>query len=76
VFDGVPGYQQAAALEQAVSDLVSDEEVEIEEFEQGQLVLTVTVSDLSALAEQLVAASPASIALDDVSDDHATFRYM
>jgi hypothetical protein len=75
VFDGVPGYQQAAALEQAVSDLVPDEEVEIEEFEQGQLVLTVTVSNLSALAEQLVAASPASIVLDSANGDRATFRY-
>ena len=71
----MPGYQQAAALEQTVSDLVPDEEVEIEEFEQGQLVLTVTVTDLSALAEQLVSASPASIALDSANGDRATFRY-
>jgi hypothetical protein len=76
IFDGVPGYQQAAVLEQAVSDLMPHEEVDIEEFEQGQLVLTVTVSDLPALAEQLVAASPASLALEGVSGDSATFRYV
>ena len=59
-----------------MSDLISDEEVEIEEFEQGQLILAVTTSDLAALAEHLVAASPASIALDDVTGDRATFRYV
>jgi len=76
IFHGVPGYQQAMALDQAVSDLVPDEAVEIDEFEQGRLVLTVIVTDLTALAWQLVAASPASITLDGTDGDRATFRYL
>ena len=40
VFDGVPGYQQASALEMAVGDLLPDGEVDIVEFERGQLILS------------------------------------
>jgi hypothetical protein len=74
VFDGVPGYQQASALERAIDDLVPDGEVDIVDFERGQLVLNVQVADLEALAEQLVATSPASLALEGVDGDRATFH--
>jgi hypothetical protein len=74
VFDGVPGYQQASALERAVNDLLPGEEVDIVDFEQGQLVLNVQATDLGALADRLVAASSASIELEGVAGDRATFR--
>jgi hypothetical protein len=74
VFDGVPGYQQASALERAIDDLVPDGEVDIVDFEHGQLVLSVQVADLEALANQLVAASPASLELESVDGDRATFH--
>jgi len=74
VFDGVPGYQQASALERAIDDLVPDGEVDIVDFERGQLVLNVQVADLEALATQLVATSPASLELEGVDGDRATFH--
>jgi hypothetical protein len=74
VFDGVPGYQQASALERALADLLPDGEVDIVEFERGQLVLSAQATDLEALADHLVAGSPASLELEGVSDDRATFR--
>ena len=74
VFDGVPGYQQASALERAIDDLVPDGEVDIVDFERGQLVLNVQVADLEALAHQLVATSPASLELESVDGDRATFH--
>lgn len=76
VISGVPGYQQAMALERAVSDLASGGDVEIEEFEHGRLVLTVVVADLTVLATQLVTASPASLVFDGTTGDRATFRYV
>jgi hypothetical protein len=74
IFDGVPGYQQASALERALNDLLPDEDVDIVEFERGQLILSVQATDLDALARQLVATSPASLELDTVAGDRATFR--
>jgi hypothetical protein len=74
VFEGVPGYQQASALEMAVGDLLPDGDVDIVEFEHGQLVLSATAADLDAVAEQLVASMPASLQLADVSGDRATFH--
>jgi hypothetical protein len=74
VFDAVPGYQQASAVERALNDLLPDEDVDIVEFERGQLILSVQATDLHALALQLVAASPASLELDAVAGDRATFR--
>lgn len=74
VFDGVPGYQQASALERAIDDLVPDGEVDIVDFERGQLVLNVQVADLEALADQLVATSPASLQLESIDGDRATFH--
>ncbi|MCC7372164.1 MAG: hypothetical protein IT306_27365 [Chloroflexi bacterium] len=75
VFDGVPGYQQASALERAVDDLVPDGEVDILDFERGQLVLNVQATDLDALAEQLVATSTAVLLeLESVEADRATFH--
>ena len=74
VFEGVPGYQQALALERAVSDVLPDEEIDILQFERGQLVLGLQATDLGRLADQLVAGSPASLALDAVDGDRATFR--
>jgi cell division septum initiation protein DivIVA len=74
VFDGVPGYQQASVLERAVNDLLPGEDVDIVDFEQGQLVLNVKATDLAALADQLVAALSASLELEGVAGDRATFR--
>jgi len=74
IFEGVPGYQQAAAVEQAVNDLVPDGDLDIEEFEQGTLVLNVTIADLPSLAEKLAASSP-TIELKSTADDRAMFRY-
>lgn len=74
VFDGVPGYQQASALEMAVGDLLPDVEVDIVEFEQGQLILSAETDDLDALARQLVASMPASLQLSAVTGDRATFH--
>ena len=74
IFSGVPGYQQAAAVEQAVNDLVPDGDLDIEEFEQGTLVLNVTIADLPSLAKKLAASSP-TIELESTADDRAMFRY-
>jgi cell division septum initiation protein DivIVA len=74
VFDGVPGYQQASALEMAVGDLLPDVEVDIVEFERGQLVLSAETGDLDTLAQQLVVSMPASLRLTTVSGDRATFH--
>jgi hypothetical protein len=74
VFDGVPGYQQASALEMAVGDLLPDCEVDIVEFEKGQLILSAETTDLEMLAEQLVASMPASLQLTGVTGDRATFH--
>jgi hypothetical protein len=74
VFDGVPGYQQASALEMAVGDLLPDGDVDIVEFERGQLVLSAQAADLDGLAGQLVASMPASLQLSAVAGDRATFR--
>lgn len=74
VFDSVPGYQHASALERAVSDLVPDEDVDIVEFEHGQLILSVAAADLAGLARRLVASSAATLELDAVDGDRATFR--
>jgi hypothetical protein len=76
VFDGVPGYQQASALERAVNDLLPDEEIDILQFDRGQLVLGLQAADLGRLADQLVAGSPASLELEAVAGDRATFRCM
>jgi hypothetical protein len=74
LFDGVPGYQQASALERAVNDLLPNEEIDILRFERGQLVLGLQAADLQRLAEQLVAGSPASLELHAVAADQARFR--
>lgn len=74
VFDGVPGYQQASALERAVNDLLPDEEIDILQFDRGQLVLGLQAADLVRLADQLVAGSPASLELEAVAGNRATFR--
>jgi cell division septum initiation protein DivIVA len=75
VFDNVPGYQQASALERAVDDLVPDGEVDILDFERGQLVLNVHAVDLEVLAEQLVATSTAVLLeLESIEGDRATFH--
>ena len=74
VFDGVPGYQQAAAIERAVGDLVEDGEVEIIEFEQGQLVLQVEAANPRALADRLMAKSPLPMRLVASGQDSATFQ--
>ena len=74
VFDGVPGYQQASALERAVNDLLPNEEIDILQFDRGQLVLGLHATDLERLADQLVAGSPASLELGAVAGDRATFR--
>jgi hypothetical protein len=76
VFDGVPGYQQASALERAVNDLLPNEEIEILQFDRGQLVLGLQATDLGRLADQLVAGAPASLELEAVAGDRATFRCM
>jgi len=76
VFDGVPGYQQASALERAVNDLLPDEEIDILQFDRGQLVLGLQAADLGRLADQLVAGSPASLEIEAVAGDRATFRCM
>jgi hypothetical protein len=74
VFEGVPGYQQASALEQAVNDLLPNEEIDILQFERGQLVLGLQATDLGRLANQLVAGYPASLELDAVAGDRVRFR--
>ena len=74
VFDGVPGYQQAAAIERAVGDLVDDSEVEIIEFEQGQLVLQIEATDPRALADRLMARPPLPMRLVASGQDSATFQ--
>ena len=74
VFDGVPGYQQASVLERAVNDLLPNEEIDILQFDRGQLVLGLQVTDLGRLADQLVAGSPASLELEAVDGDRARFR--
>jgi hypothetical protein len=74
VFTGVPGYQQATALEQAVNDFLPDGDADIVEFEQGKLVLSAQATDLESLARQLVAAWPASLTVAAVAGDRATFR--
>jgi hypothetical protein len=74
VFDGVPGYQQASALEMAVGDLLPDGEVDIVEFEHGQLVLSAQAADLEGLAQELVSSMPASLQLTAVDGDRATFH--
>ena len=74
VFDGVPGYQQASALERAVNDLLPNEDIDILQFDRGQLVLGLQAIDLEGLADQLVAGSPASLKLEAVAGDRATFR--
>jgi hypothetical protein len=74
VFDGVPGYQQASALEVTLGELVPDGEVDIVELEHGQLVLSTQVTDLQALAERLVATAPTSLQLTAVDGDRATFH--
>jgi len=74
VFDGVPGYQQASALEMAVGDLLPDADVDIVEFERGQLVLSTQATDLDGLADQLITSMPASLQLATVSGDRATFH--
>lgn len=74
VFDGVPGYQQASALERAVNDLLPNEEIDILQFDRGQLVLGLQAADLLRLADQLVAGSPASLELEAVAGDRAKFR--
>jgi hypothetical protein len=74
VFDGVPGYQQAAAIERAVQDLVGDGEVDILEFEQGQLVLRVEADDPRALADRLVASPPLPMRVVASGQDSATFQ--
>jgi len=57
-----------------LNDLLPDEDVDIVEFERGQLVLSVQATDLDSLARRLVAGSPASLELDAVAGDRATFR--
>ena len=74
IFEDVPGYQQASALERAVSDVLPDEEIDILQFDRGELVLGVRVSDLGWLADQLVAAWPASLELQVVAGHRARFR--
>lgn len=74
VFDGVPGYQQASALELAVGDLLPDGDVDIVEFENGQLVLSAQATNLEGLADQLVSSMSASLQLTAVSGDRATFH--
>jgi hypothetical protein len=74
VFDGVPGYQQASALEMAVGDLLPGGEVDIVEFEHGQLVLSAQTTNLEGLADQLVSSMPASLQLTAVDGDRATFH--
>jgi hypothetical protein len=74
VFVGVAGYQQASALELAVNDLLPDGDVDIVEFEHGQLVLSAQAADLNDLADQVVAATPAALQLGAVCGDRATFR--
>lgn len=74
VFDGVPGYQQASALERAVNDLLPNEEIDILQFDRGQLVLGLQAADLGRLADQLVAGAPASLELEAVAGDQARFR--
>jgi hypothetical protein len=74
VFSGVASYRQASVLELAIADLLPDGEVDIVEFEGGNLELSVRVPNLRELAEQIVAAAPASLALDAVTDGRATFR--
>lgn len=74
VFDGVPGYQQASALEMAVGDLLPDGDVDIVEFEHGQLVLSAQAMDLEGLADQLVSSMPASLQLTAVAGDRATIH--
>jgi hypothetical protein len=70
----VPGYQQASALERAVNDLLPNEEIDILQFDQGQLVLGLQATDLGRLADQLVAGSPASLELEAVAGNRARFR--
>lgn len=74
VFAGVPGYQHATAIERAVNDLLLDGEVDVVEFEAGQLVLRAQAADLRTLAERLVATAPASLELADCAGDRAAFR--
>ena len=74
VFDGVPGYQQAAAIERSVGDLVEGAEVEIIEFEQGQLVLRVEATNPRAIADRLVARPPLPMRLVASGQDNATFQ--
>lgn len=74
VFDGVPGYQQAAAIERAVGDLAEDGDVEIIEFEQGQLVLRVEASNPRSLADRLVTKPPLPMRLVASGRDSATFQ--
>ena len=70
----MPGYQQASALERAVNDLLPNEEIDILQFDRGQLVLGLQAADLLRLADQLVAGSPASLELEAVAGDRAKFR--
>lgn len=74
VFENVPGYQQASALEMAVKDLLPDEDVDIVEFENGQLVLSAQATDLDDLGESLVNSRSASLELLSVDGDRALFR--
>jgi hypothetical protein len=74
VFDGVPGYQQASALEMSVGDLLPGGEVDIVEFEHGQLILSAQTADLEGLAQELVSSMPASLQLTSVDSERATFH--
>jgi hypothetical protein len=76
LFDGVPGYQQASALERAINDLLPDEEIDIIRFDCGQLVLGLQAADLAQLADRLVAGSRDSLELEAVDGDQARFRCM
>jgi hypothetical protein len=58
----------------AVGDLLPDGEVDIVEFEHGQLVLSAQATDLEGLADQLVSSMPASLQLTAVAGDRATFH--
>ena len=55
-------------------DLLPNEEIDILQFDRGQLVLGLQATDLGRLADQLVAGSPGSLELEAVAGDRAKFR--
>lgn len=73
IFENVPSYQRAAALERTVHELESTKRVDILEFEGGRLVLRVVVTDREAFPNVVLDRAPSPIRLVNQEPDRLEF---